>query len=64
MQVDLLSPLRVRVSFPPIIRRQAVFMDANPTDLIDYRDIPILFVEGNDTVSVSRKHFDIYACDL
>lgn len=51
-QVDLLSPLQVRVRFPPIPRRPPTFNGGDPVDLIDYRTIPILIVEGNTTASV------------
>ena len=53
-QVDLLSPLEIGVSFQAIARRRTTsFVDGDLVDLIDYRNIPVLIVNGNDSISVS-----------
>jgi hypothetical protein len=54
-QTDVLAPLQVVVSFPDFPRRSPRFIGLNPVDLIDYRTIPILIVEGNNVASVSSS---------
>lgn len=56
-QVDLVSPLQVQVHFFPIERRPPSFNGGNPVDLIDYRTIPVLIVEGTTQTSVSGQGF-------
>ena len=46
--MDLREPLQVRVSFLPLTRPMG-----NSDNLIDFRDYPILIVDGIDTASVS-----------
>lgn len=54
-RVDVLSPLQVGVEFPQIPRRTPSFIGGDPVDLIDYRTVPVLIVEGNSTASVGGK---------
>lgn len=51
--MDLLTPLQVMVNFTTITRRPTSFNGGDPVNLIDYRTIPILTVEGNVSISVS-----------
>ena len=63
-QVDLVSPLEVSVGFPPIARPTPTYIGGDPVRLVDYRDVPVLIVEGNTSISVSTTHSTRLASNL
>ena len=52
-RIDLRLPLQVRISFSSIPRRTLTYNGGDPVDLIDYRTIPVILQDGNDTASVN-----------
>ena len=48
-------PLQVGVAFSPLPRRPVNYVGGDPQDLLDYRTIPVIRLEGTDTLSVSAR---------
>lgn len=52
-QANFLSPIQVKATFNELPRPSPTYMNGSPVVLVDYRDIPRIVMEGNNTVSVS-----------